>query len=324
MSNDKKLKLTLPKGSLWRSVEPLFKEAGYKIMGNDRQYRLPMNDKEIDLKLLRPQEIPNYLVTEDGFDLGISGTDWVKECRADVETILDLNIGSVKIVFCIPTFWENVNSLDDFIKLFHKEGKTLRISTEYINLSINNIMKCPSYKELYGDQIPTVITPWHHWGTNDKLVLSLSFGATEAKPPEEVDAIIDNTETGSTIRANNLRIVEILDRSSALLIANKHSLKDEWKREKIEDIKILLKGVLEARKKIHLFMNAKEENLQQIINLLPALKKPTISKLSGKDSDGWLAINTVIDKDFLIDLIPKLKKLAQGLVVHEPRQVIEI
>ncbi|MBD3349849.1 MAG: ATP phosphoribosyltransferase [Candidatus Lokiarchaeota archaeon] len=282
-----------------------------------------MNDSELEIKLLRPQEIPNYLTYEDGFDLGISGLDWVKETGADVERVLSLDAGKVRIVFCIPNTWQNINSLDDFINIFHEKGKVLRISTEYINLSIKSIMKCPSYKQYYQEQIPKVITPWKTWGTNDNVKIYLSFGATEAKPPEEVDAIIDNTETGSTIRANNLKIIEVLDRSGGILIANKKSLEDEWKREKIEDIKILLSGVRNARKKIHLFMNVKEENLNALIDVLPALKKPTVAKLAGKDSDGWLAVNTIIDKEKFIDLIPKLRKLAQGIVVHEPRQVIE-
>ncbi|MHA1763240.1 MAG: ATP phosphoribosyltransferase, partial [Promethearchaeota archaeon] len=152
----------------------------------------------------------------------------------------------------------------------------------------------------------------------------LSFGATEAKPPEEVDAIIDNTETGSTLRANNLKIVEIIDHSTAVLIANKNALQDEWKREKIKDLKVLLMGVIEASKKLHIFMNVKEENLDKIISRLPALKKPTISKLAGDDSNDWFAINTIIKKDEFLSLIPYLRKYAQGLVVHEPRQILPL
>jgi ATP phosphoribosyltransferase len=322
MVGERKLKITLPKGSLWDTVEKLFTEAGYKMSGVERGYRPTMNDPEIEVKLLRPQEIPNYLVSPDGFDLGISGLDWVKETGADVETILDLQAGSVKLVFCIPTMWKQIKSLDDCIEYFFNNKKVLRISTEYINVSIKHIMECVSYKKHYGNKEPLVITPWKTWGSNDMVKIFLSFGATEAKPPEEVDAIIDNTETGSTIRANNLEIIEVLDKSSAILIANKNSLKDEWKCEKIKDIKMLLLGVREARKKLHLFMNVKEENLTALIKALPALKRPTVSKLTGEGSEGWLAINTVIDKDQFIPLIPKLRKLAQGIVVHDPRQVL--
>ncbi|MHA1821527.1 MAG: ATP phosphoribosyltransferase [Promethearchaeota archaeon] len=321
--SNKKLKLTLPKGSLWSTVEAYFKEASFKIRGSDRDYRPSINDKELEIKLLRPQEIPYYLLSEDGFDLGISGQDWVKETKADVEVLLNLEAGSVKIVFCVPTFWKDIHSLNDFIEYFHAKDKTLRISTEYINLSLKHIMESEAYKKYYGEEPPIVITPWKIWGKNKRVKIYLSFGATEAKPPEEVDAIIDNTQTGSTIRANNLKIVEVLDRSSAVLIANKNSLKDPWKREKIEDIKILLQGVREARKKLHIFMNVREENLDELLKQIPALKNPTVSKLGGPGSEGWLAINTVINKEDLIGLIPILRKLAQGIVILEPRQVIE-
>jgi ATP phosphoribosyltransferase len=320
MSPERKLKLALPKGSLWNTTHKLFTEAGYTIQSSDRGYRLNVNDDELEIKLLRPQEIPNYLTNEGGFDLGISGLDWVKETRVDLETILDLEVGGVNIVFCVPTFWSDITSLDDFIMTFHEEGKVLRISTEYLNISIDNIVNSPSYKKIYGDEEPMVTTPWKSWGSNKKVKLFLSFGATEAKPPEEVDAIIDNTETGSTIKANNLKIVEVLDRSTALLIANKSSLEDNWKKEKIKDIKILLTGVLKARKKLHIFMNVKEANLEELLKQLPSLKNPTISKLAGPE--GWLAVNTIINRDEFIGLIPSLRNLAQGIVVSEPRQVL--
>ena len=320
MTSEKKLKLALPKGSLWNTTEKLFTEAGYNFRSSSREYRLAVNDEALDIKLLRPQEIPNYLANDSGFDLGISGLDWVKETRVDVATVLDLDVGKVKIVFCVPTFWSDIHSLDDFIARFHKENRVLRISTEYINISIDHIMQTPSYKKLYGDSEPLVTTPWKSWGSNENVKLYLSFGATEAKPPEEVDAIIDNTETGTTIKANNLEIIETLDESSALLIANKRSLQDPWKREKIKDIMILLTGVIKARKKLHVFMNVTEKNLPELLERLPALKQPTVSKLAG--ADGWLAINTIINKDEFIGLIPELRRLAQGIVVSEPRQVL--
>ena len=272
--------------------------------------------------MLRPQEIPNYLIGEDEFDIGISGIDWVKETNADVEVILNLEIGLVRIVFCVPATWEHIKSLDDTIEDFHKSSRVLRISTEYLTLSLNYIKNNNTYKKLYGDKAPLVITPWKTWGENENVKIFLSFGATEAKPPEEVDAIIDNTETGSTLRANNLKIVEVLDKSTAVLIANKYALKDEWKKEKIKDLKVLLMGVIEASKKLHIFMNVHEDNLNDILAKLPALKRPTISKLAGENSEGWFAINTIIKKEEFLSLIPILRKYAQGLVVHEPRQIL--
>jgi len=324
MSN-KILKLTIPKGSLQDVVSSFFERAGLKLsFTSSRDYRPTVDDPEIYVKLLRPQEIPNYLIGEDDFDVGISGIDWVKETNAEVEIILDLEIGGVKIVLAIPAIWDEINSLDDLLKKFYDEKKTLRFSTEYLTLSLNYIKQNETYKKLYGDKAPLVITPWKTWGENDRVKIFLSFGATEAKPPEEVDVIIDNTQTGSTLRANNLKIIDIIDTSKAVLIANKNALKDEWKREKIKDLKVLLLGVIEASKKLHIFMNVHKDNLNNILTSLPALKRPTISKLAGEDSEGWFAINTIIKKEDFLSLIPKLRAYAQGLVVHEPRQILPL
>ncbi|MHA1682121.1 MAG: ATP phosphoribosyltransferase [Promethearchaeota archaeon] len=320
----RRLKIALPKGSLWNATDNLLKTAGYKLSGGSRGYRPSINDEDIEIKMLRPQEIPNYLIGENEFDLGITGLDWVKETGAGVEVLLDLNMGKVRIVFAIPTSWEDLNSFDDFLDYFIKNGKELRISTEYINLSIDFIMKSPVYKAKYGQKKPRVITPWITYGENDQVKIFLSFGATEAKPPEEVDAIIDNTETGSTLRANGLKIVEEIDKSSALLVGNKTSLEDSWKAEKIKDIMTLIQGVVDARQKIHLFMNVREENLDDLLKNLPALKKPTISKLTGEGSEGWCAINTIVPKDSFLKMIPMFRKYVQGLIVYDPRQVLPL
>ena len=323
--NNNTLKLTIPKGSLQDVVSSFFERAGLKLQfASSRDYRPSISDPDIYIKLLRPQEIPNYLIGEDEFDVGISGIDWVKETNADVEVILDLEIGGVKIVFCVPTTWDKINSVDELLQKFYNDKKVLRISTEYLTLSLNYLKNNDTYKKLYGTKAPLVITPWKTWGENDKIKIFLSFGATEAKPPEEVDAIIDNTQTGSTLRANNLKIIDIIDTSTAVLIANKYALKDDWKKEKIKDLKVLLLGVIEASKKLHIFMNVKEENLKKILAELPALKRPTISKLAGDDNDGWFAINTIIKKEEFLSLIPILRKYAQGLVVHEPRQILPL
>jgi ATP phosphoribosyltransferase len=304
--NDKVLKLTIPKGSLQEEVVSFFERAGLKLkFTSKRDYRPSVGDPEIYVKLLRPQEIPNYLIGENEFDLGISGIDWVKETKADVEILLDLEIGAVSIVLCAPNKWDDITSLDDILQKFFDEKKTLRISTEYLTLSMNYLKENNTYKEIYGEKLPLVITPWRTWGENDKIKIFLSFGATEAKPPEEVDVIIDNSSSGSTIKANNLQIIEIIDYSTAVLIANKTALKDQWKQEKIKDILVLLK-----------------ENIEKILVELPALKRPTISKLAG--SEGWYAVNTIIMKDEFLNLIPKLRKYAQGLVVHEPRQILPL
>ena len=158
-------------------------------------------------------------------------------------------------------------------------------------------------------------------GSNKNVQIHLSFGATEAKPPDDVDAIMDVTETGSTLTQNQLKIVDTVMESSAVLIANKSSLKDRSKREKIYDIVTLLRGAVEGRKHLHIYLNVRAQNLNKLLKELPALKRPTVSPLSEK---GWYGINTIIPKAELYKLVPKLRKIAQGLVVHEPRQILSL
>ena len=201
------------------------------------------------------------------------------------------------------------------------QGKNFRISTEYLNIASEYLKNTPQYKKRFGNADPMIVTPWWKKGDNSRAKIFLSFGATEAKPPEDSDCIMDVTETGTTIEANNLRIIETVLKSSAVLIANKKSLEDPEKREKIYDIVALLKGVVDGSKRIHIFVNVKKANLQRLLTELPALKNPTISPLA---DDTWVSVNTVIEKDCLIELLPKIRKLAQGLVVYEPRQVLAL
>jgi ATP phosphoribosyltransferase len=322
----KQLKFLIPKGSLQETVETLIKNAGYKYYLDSRGYRPTINDPEIDMKMLRPQEIPNYLIGENESDLGITGIDWVRETRTmdDVDVLLDLNAGKVKLVFAIPQSWETCNSFDEFLEEFVASGRQLRISTEYINTTLDFVMKSPVYQQYYGDAKPHVITPWYNYGDNLRVKVYLSFGATEAKPPEEVDAIVDNTETGNTLRANGLKIVNVLDTSSAVLIGNRSAMEDPWKAEKIKDIMTLLQGVVDARQKLHVFFNIEDENLPKILDNLPALKNPTVAKLAGEGAEGWSAVNTVIPRDDFLKMIPIFRKWAQGLVVYEPRQILPL
>ena len=165
------------------------------------------------------------------------------------------------------------------------------------------------------------MTPCVRLGTNKSVQIHLSFGATEAKPPEDVDAIMDVTETGTTLKQNKLKIVDEILTSTAHLIVNKKSLRDPQKREKIFDIVTLMRGAVHGRKYLHIYLNVEEKNLKKLLEQIPSLKKPTISPLSEK---GWYGINTVIQKEDFYKLIPKLRKIAQGLVVHEPRQILEL
>lgn len=319
MSSSKLIKLALPKGSLEKATFAFFERAGYKIRGQDRTYRPVINDDQIEIKILRPQEIPRF-VEEGVQDLGITGSDWIKETRADISKVLDLEYGKVRLVMAVPKSSASM-TFPEICRDYWKKGKKFRISTEYLNIASDYLSSLPFYKEYFGTRAPKQITPWWTKGDNDHASIYLSFGATEAKPPEDADAIMDVVETGTTLDQNGLVPIETVLTSTAHLVANPAALKDAHKREKILDIMSMLKGVVEGSKKLHIFVNVKKENLDKLIAALPALKRPTISELSDK---GWYSVNTVIDKDYLIAAIPKLRKLSQGLVVHEPRQILPL
>jgi len=298
-----RVKLAIPKGHLEAETLKMLERAGYRISGLKRTYRPGINDPDIELKLLRPQEIPTY-VSEGVQDIGISGRDWVAENRADVEILLDLEYSKVRLVVAVPNSWTEVDSLSDLLKMRIESGTTLRISTEY-----------------YGDSDPLIVSPWWRIGENERVAIYLSFGATEAKPPEDADAIIEVVDTGTSLQQNSLKVIEEVMETSALLIANRGAMEDPLKREKIMDVYTLLKGVVDGSKKLHVFANVKKTNLQELLDSLPALKRPTVNDLSDPD---WCAINTVIDKMKFLEILPTLRVLAQGLVVYEPRQVLPL
>lgn len=278
-----------------------------------------LSDEEVKVKLLRPQEIP-VAVGEGSYDIGITGQDWIRETAVDVETLLDLRFGAVKLVFAAPESTQ-ANSVDDYLEGFWGMERPVRISTEYLNVTTRYIGALPSYRQRFGKKEPLVITPWWTRGDNPAARVYLSFGATEAKPPEEADAILDVVETGATLQANKLRVLDTIVQSTAVLIANKESLRHPDKREKIYDILTLLKGVVEADSKLHIFANVKKENLDELLSCIPALKSPTISPLSNPN---WFSINTVVDRSEFFRLLPILRRLAQGLVVHEPQQILPL
>lgn len=315
-----KIRFAVPKGSLAKGTLEILENAGYKIAGQERTYRPTINDPEIELKILRPQEIP-YFVSEGLQDVGITGIDWIRETRADVEVLINLEYGGGRIVVAVPTPWTTINSLSDLLEKFVDEGKPVRISTEYLNAVAEYVKANPVYRKYFKKSDPLIITPWWRRGTNPKVSILLSFGATEAKPPEDADAIVDFTETGTTLEQNNLKMIEAVMETSAVFIANRKALKDRWRKEKIYDIVTLLKGVVDGRKKLHIFVNVRKENLEKLLSKLPALKNPTISPLS---KEGWYSVNTVIEKQYFLKLLPALRKLAQGLVVHEPRQILPL
>ena len=315
----KEVKFAIPAGSLSKATFNLLQRAGYKISGQERTYRPTINDPEIELKILRPQEIPVF-VSEGLQDVGITGEDWIKETGANVEILQNLEYGKIKLVVAIPEN-SSANSLSELMENLWNEGKNFRVSTEYLNIASEYIQKTSSYKKRFSNKAPLMVTPWWKKGNNPKAKIFLSFGATEAKPPENSDCIIDVTETGSTITANNLKIIETVLTSSSVLIANKPALKDKDTKEKIFDIMTLLKGVVDGSKRIHIFVNVKKTNLKKLLEAIPALKNPTIAPLADKS---WVSVNTILEKNCFIRLLPKIRKLAQGIVVYEPRQVLAL
>ena len=314
-----KIKFAIPKGSLEAATHDFLARAMLKLRGYERTYRPVVSDPDIEVKILRPQEIP-LLVSAGAYDIGITGIDWVRETEADVLQLLDLEYGHVRLVVAIPKEWR-YNSLTEIIEDYASSNRVLKISTEYLNTTAKRIASDPAYQRHYGDKQPLVVTPWWRRGENEMVRIYLSFGATEAKPPEEADLIVDASQTGITLEQNNLKAIETVAESTAILIGNKKSYEDEAKREKILDVLTLLRGVVDSGKKLHIFANVREENLEELLASLPALKSPTVSPLSKK---GWYAINTVISKDEFLTILPQLRRLAQGLVVHEPNLILPL
>ena len=313
------IKFAIPKGSLEDATFKILEKSWTRVNRKSRTYRVYLDDPKILVKMLRPQEIP-ILVAEGLYDVGITGKDWVGETNSDVEPILDLEYGRIKLVVAFPDKHRYKN-LDEMIADYAIKKKTLRISSEYLTTASKFLKQSASYKKYYKNSDPLIVTPWVRLGKNKNVQIHLSFGATEAKPPEDVDAIMDVTETGTTLRQNKLKIVDEVLTSTAHLIINKQSLQDSKKREKIFDIVTLMRGAVHGRKHLHIYLNVEEKNLKRLLAQMPSLKKPTISPLS---EEGWFGVNTVIKKEEFHKLIPKLRKVAQGLVVHEPRQILDL
>ena len=287
-----KLRLGIPKGSLENATVELFRRAGFNITLSSRSYFPAIDDPEIECMLIRAQEMARYV--EDGIlDAGLTGRDWVEENNAQVETVVDLiyakqSFGKVRWVLAVPES-SSFHSVKDL------EGKI--IATELVETTKRYLAKN---------------------GVTAKV--EFSWGATEVKPPVLADAIVEVTETGSSLRANKLRIVETILESNTQLIANVQSYKDEWKRRKLADIKMLLEGAIQALGKVGLMLNVRKSDLQAVINVLPALKNPTISHLSDED---WLAVNTILDESTVRTIIPRLKEAgAQGIVEYPLNKIV--
>ncbi|MBJ7302880.1 MAG: ATP phosphoribosyltransferase [Planctomycetota bacterium] len=293
MSNPKILRVGIPAGSLQEATGDLFRKAGYKLTFQSRSYYPSIDDPEIHCTLIRAQEMPRY-VENGSLDCGLTGFDWVQESQANVTIMTELIFSKVskrpvRWVLAVPENSE-IKNISDL------KGK--RIATEVVNIT-------------------------NRWLASHKVEAQVEFswGATEVKPPRFADAIVDVTETGSSLRANQLRIVAELLESTTRFIANKDAHEDSWKRKKMDDMVLMLKGALAAEGKVGLMMNVPQSSLEDVLKILPALQKPTISSLS---DPSWVALNTILDESVVRHIIPKLSLAgAKGIVEYPLNKIIE-
>jgi ATP phosphoribosyltransferase len=287
-----KLRIGLPSGSLQEATLELFAKAGYRITLNKRSYKPVIDDPELEVRLLRAQEISRYV--ERGFlDCGITGKDWIEESGSNVVVLGDLSYSKTS---SNPTRWVLVVPENSPIQQIEDlAGK--RIATEAVGITRR-------FLQAHGIE----------------AAVEFSWGATEVKVPELVDAIVEITETGASLQANNLRILEVLIESYPQVIANHAVMQDAWKQTKLQRIFLLLQGALNARDKVGLKMNLEEAKLNDLLARLPALRNPTISPLA---QNGWVAIETIIDETVVREIIPELKLLgAEGIIEYPLNKVV--
>ena len=286
------LQLGIPKGSLEESTIDMFRKAGYKITVNSRSYYPTIDDEEIECLLIRAQEMARY-VEEGILDVGLTGFDWIQETGGDVVEVAELVYGKIgrnplRWVVAVPEE-SPIQSVNDL------RGK--RIATEAVNMT-------KRYLEKYGV---------------DALV-EFSWGATEVKPPRLADAIVEITETGSSLRANHLRIIDTVCTTTTRLIANKTAWQDGFKKKKIERIALLLQSVLTAEKQVGLMMNVRRKDMEAVVKILPALQNPTVSPLLDEE---WVALNTVVEERIVREIIPELLNAgAHGIIEYSLTKVV--
>jgi ATP phosphoribosyltransferase len=288
-----KLKLGLPAGSLQESAGRLFRQAGYNISFSSRSYHPVIDDEEIECTLIRAQEMARY-VEKGVLDVGLTGKDWIVENNADVVEIVELVFSKqsrrpVRWVLAVPET-SPIQKVEDL------EGK--RIATEAVNLT----------RQFLAEH-------------GVKAHVEFSWGATEVKPPELVDAIVEVTETGSSLRANKLKILDVVMQSTPRFIANNQSYQESWKKSKIDDLAMMLSGAMAAEGRVGLMMNVRKDKLPEAVAILPSLQNPTVSPLADKE---WVAINTIIEEDIVRNIVPSLKSIGvKGIVEYPLNKIIE-
>ena len=281
-----KLRVLIPKGRIFDNVSLLFSDAGYPIRLADRTYRPIVSADWLDVKIMKPQNV-GELLELGSHDAGFTGFDWIRESNADIEEILDLGFDRVKIVAAIPAGCEEKNL----------KSRRIVAATEYVNLAQNWLVRS---------------------GYNFRLLRT--YGATEVFPPDDADMIIDNTSSGQTLKDNGLKIIDCLLESSTRFVASKNAMANPEKRARIEELAMLFKAVLDGRDRVMLEMNVSEDDFNELVSGLPAMRSPTISPLCGNDG---FAIKIAVKKNEVPTLIPRLKKLgAADIVEYDLRKVV--
>jgi ATP phosphoribosyltransferase len=291
--NDRVLKLGLPAGSLQEATGELFRKAGYKITFTSRSYYPAIDDPEIHCTLIRAQEMPRY-VQDGSLDCGLTGHDWILENDARVVEVAEL-------VF----------------------SKVSRRPVRWV-LAVPNDSPVQSVKDLQGKRVATeVVNLTRRWLARHgvEALVEFSWGATEVKPPRLADAIVEVTETGSSLRANNLRIVAELLQSTTRFITNERAQADAWKKKKMDDLVLMLQGAMAAEGKVGLMMNVRKADLPAVLKILPALQTPTIAALSDPE---WVDVNTILDENVVRNIVPQLKQVgARGIVEYPLNKIID-
>jgi len=290
-----KLSLGIPKGSLQDATVQLFERAGWKIYVSGRSYFPLADDPEIDCMLIRAQEMARY-VEQGVIDVGLTGKDWVVESGLEVEAVADLvyakqSRGKVRWVLAVPedSRFQRAEDLDGCV-----------VATELVSVT----------RKYFASKLI-------------KVRVDFSWGATEVKPPMLADAIVEVTETGSSLRANRLRVIDTIMESYTQVIANRQSYAESWKREKIQNLALMLTGAIAAQGRVGLMLNVRKDDLGGVLAVLPALKRPTISELAADDGEQWVAVNTIIEETTARDIIPRLKAAkAQGIVEYPLNKVV--
>ena len=286
MPNERQLKLAIPKGRMFDNITSLFEDANIRISGNSRQYLPHISDPDIEAKVLKPQNIAK-LVELGSHDIGFTGLDWIVESGAEVKEMIDLQLDPVRIIAAIPHCFD-----EETLK-----SRPIVAASEYIHLS----------KNFLDDQ-------------GYDYYLLRTFGATEAYPPEDADLIIDNTATGRTLKEHKLKIISSIMNSSTRMIANSEALAQPWKREKIEELTMLLSAVLQARSRVMLEMNVPSTKLEEVVGILPCMRAPTVAKLY---MDQGYSVKVAVKTAETLKLIPKLKRLGvSDILEYKIRKVV--